>query len=142
MSRRFQPLVIVGIDRGPFRLGVRTPRTADLRPFLPVQAQPVQVFQQRRDVFGTAALPVGILDPQQKLAAPAPGQEGVEQCSADVAQVQIAGRAGCEARFDDFSGHRQGMVTESIRARQIWRRALLLVIMLSSFHHQATPYDA
>jgi hypothetical protein len=34
------------------------------------------------------------------------------------------------------------MVTESIRARQIWRRALLLVIMLSSFHHQATPYDA
>ena len=39
--------------------------------------------------------------------------ESIEERRAQVAQMQISGRAGCEAHFDVFTGHSPVVVTES-----------------------------
>ena len=79
----------------------------------------------RRSPPGSSA-PVGILDPQQELAAVVAGEQPVEQGGAGAADVQEAGRRGREARddlmFEDCDLRSSALSFVSIAAMQ-WMSA-------------------
>ena len=81
----------------PLGLPVRPARTADVGPLVPVEAEPAQIAQDRRLGLARRALDVGVLDAQDERAARAARQQPVEQRRARVADVELAGGAGCEA---------------------------------------------
>ena len=70
---------------------------------VPVEAEPGQPVEDRRDRGLGRALAVGILDAQQHLAAASARIEPIEQRRACAADVQEAGRGGREAGDDGFS---------------------------------------
>ena len=81
---------------------------------VPVEAQPSQPLQDRLGGLGRGAGAVGILDPQQEPAAPAPRVKPVEQRRARAADMQVSrgrrGKAGDDWRvghggFLDRGGH-------------------------------------
>ncbi len=59
---------------------------------VPVQAQPLQPFEDRLGRLGRRTPAVRILDSQDELAAVMPGEQPVEQRRARAADVQVAGR--------------------------------------------------
>ena len=80
-------------------LGVAVGAFADWKIGLavPVDAEPAQRLEDLLDVLGRGALAVGVLDPQDELAARAAGEEPVVQCRPRAADVQRAGRRRSEA---------------------------------------------
>ena len=81
----------------PLRLVIRGERSAHLRAFVPVDAQPVQAVEDRLQCLVDIPLLVGVVDPQDELAAVLPGEEPVEQRRANPANVQISGGTGGES---------------------------------------------
>src|SRR5262249_25045173 len=83
--------------------------TGELVDRLPVprDAEPGEPLEDRVDCGLGRALAVGVLDPQQHLAATAARVEPVEQRRARSADVEEAGRGGSKAR-DDGVWHRAG----------------------------------
>src|SRR5690606_34315052 len=79
----------------------RCGRMLVLRSFVPVEAEPAEVAQDR--VLGAThvALHVRILDPQHERAAMMAREEPVEYGESCVADVEAAGGAGREARAYD-----------------------------------------
>ncbi len=71
---------------------------------VPGDAQPFQPIEDGIDRSLRGTLAVGILDPQQHLAAPAACVEPVEQGCARAADMEESGRRGGEAG-DDRCGH-------------------------------------
>ncbi len=71
-------------------------RPADFGPFVPVDAQPAEAVQDRRERRLDVPLLIGVVDPQQELPAVLPGEQPVEQRRAHAADVQVAGRTGGE----------------------------------------------
>ena len=71
---------------------------------VPIELEPFEAVEDGRDRGLGGALAIGILDPQQHLAAGVAGVEPVEQRRARTADVQIAGGRGRKAR-DDGLGH-------------------------------------
>ena len=71
---------------------------------VPIEAEPGQAVEDRGNRRLGGALAVGVLDPQQHLAAVAAGVEPVEQRGAAPADVQEAGGRGRKSRNDGF-GH-------------------------------------
>ena len=59
-----QPLRMLAINRQPVALAIRRIRAADIRPFVPIQPQPLQVLEQLRLEARLAALHVGVFDAQ------------------------------------------------------------------------------
>ena len=72
-----------------------------------VEPEPVQAVEDRVDRRLGRALAVGVLDPQQHLAAAAARVEPVEQRGAGAADMEEAGRGGSKAG-DDRSVIRAG----------------------------------
>jgi len=70
---------------------------------VPIETEPGQAVQDRRDRLGRRALAVGVLDPEQKRAAGVPRIEPVEQRGPRAADVQIAGGRG--GKTEDRFGH-------------------------------------
>ena len=73
---------------------------------VPIEPEPGQPVEDRGDRRVGRALAVGILDPEQHLAAGVPGIEPVEQRGPRAADMQIAGGRGGEA--GDDRGHGAG----------------------------------
>src|SRR6202020_2396079 len=67
---------------------------------VPIETEPFQPIENRVHGSLRGALPVGVLDAQQELAAEALGVEPVEQRRARAADMQEAGRRGREAGDD------------------------------------------
>src|SRR5581483_8750702 len=73
------------------RLKVRRVRPADLRPLVPVEAEPAHAVQNALDHLVGRALDVGVLDAQDEHAAVPPREEPVEERGARAADVKVAG---------------------------------------------------
>src|SRR5690606_27979246 len=92
-----QAVGVFAVQVEPLALEVGAVRAADIRPFVPVQAQPAQRFGDRGDARLVVALLVGILDAQDEGAVVLAGKKVGEERGARAADVQVTGRAGREA---------------------------------------------
>ena len=63
---------------------------------VPIETEPVHPVEDRVDRFLGRAGPVGVLDPQQELAAVAAGEQPVEQGGARAADMKESGREGAK----------------------------------------------
>ena len=81
----------------PLGRSVRPHRSADLRPLIPVQAEPAQILEDHRVGVGRRALDVGVFDAKDERAVLPARQQPVEERCADVADVQVPGRARSES---------------------------------------------
>src|SRR5262249_19853064 len=70
-------MLAVGVE--PLALPVRSKRAAYVRPFVPVEAKPVEAFVDRLLVVLSIALQVGVVDAQDEAAAGRSGEEQVEE---------------------------------------------------------------
>ena len=79
--------------------------------FIPIDAQPLEAVQDGGEGFGDVTGLVGVVDPQDELAAVLAGEEPVEQGGANAADVQVTGGAGSESGADHgcFSRARGGL---------------------------------
>ena len=55
-----QPLPRGQIYLAPFALRIRPERPAQIRPFVPIQPQPLQILKRRLCILGSAAFPIQI----------------------------------------------------------------------------------
>ncbi len=85
---------------GSLRLVIGAVRPADLRPFVPVDADPAEAVEDSPDGVLDVPLLVGVVDPEDELAAVMAGQQPVEQGRPHPADVQETGRAGGEPRAE------------------------------------------
>ena len=83
---------------GTLRLVIGAERAADLGAFVPVDPDPAEAVEDLADGVLDVPLLVGVVDPEDELAAVMPGQQPVEQGRPHPADVQETGRAGCESR--------------------------------------------
>src|SRR5688500_4993765 len=81
----------------PFGLKVRRVRSANLRPLVPIDAEPPQSVEDTGDHFRLVSLDVGVFDAQDEAAAVAARVQPVEQRSPGAADVQVTGRGRGEA---------------------------------------------
>jgi len=82
----------------PGRLKVRRVRPLDLRPFVPIETEPLHALENAADHVGRRSLEVGVFDPQDERTAGAAGVEPVEKRRARAADVQVAGRRRRESQ--------------------------------------------
>ena len=87
---------------------------------VPVEPEPAQAGVDRLGRLGGRAGAVGVLDPQQELAAGVPGVEPVEQRGAGAADMEIAGRRGREARDDGRVGGHAINLLETTVSLRLW----------------------
>ena len=81
----------------PLRLAIRTVTTADIGPFVPVEAEPAKIFEDAGFGLAGGSLRIGVLDAQDERAVLAVRKQPVEQRGPRVADVQLTGRAGSKA---------------------------------------------
>src|SRR5271157_668250 len=85
-----QPLGMFAIEIATIALTIRRVRSADKGTFIPIEAEPLQVFQKLSFEALFAALDVGVLDAQDHDAALLPCEQPVEKRGAGVANVQLS----------------------------------------------------
>jgi hypothetical protein len=99
---RGEQLVGVGrIEMQALRLAVGPARAADVRPFVPVQAEPAEVFENALLGLLRRTLGVGVLDAEDERAVVPAREQPVEERGARVADVELTGGAGGEAYSHD-----------------------------------------
>src|SRR5712692_6662918 len=96
------------IEREPFALCIRCVGTANIRPFIPVEAEPAQIVQHAFGGPTTYTGTVEVFDAQYELTICATCVEPGKQSGAQVAQVQVARRAGSIATAKAYLSPRQG----------------------------------
>ena len=111
-----QPVSVRLVQLEPLRLHVRPEGTADIRPFVPVQAEPAQGREERLDAAFDITLLVGVLDAQDELTAVVPRQQPVVERRADVADVRLAGGRGGVAGADGAIGHAAIVATGRVKS--------------------------
>ena len=82
----------------PLGLEVRRARTPHLRPLVPVDAEPAEPVEDRRERLRNVPLAVSVVDPEDELPAVPTGEQPVEQCRPHPADMEVSGRAGCKPR--------------------------------------------
>ena len=83
---------------------------------VPIEPEPFQPVQDRGDGRLGRSLPIGVLDPEQHLAAALFGVQPVEQRGAGASDMEKAGGRGRKARDDGISHDRSGSpVKEGMR---------------------------
>src|SRR6266542_342827 len=90
---------LVGVRRievEPLGLAIRPVQAADVRPLVPVQAEPSKILEDAVLRLARGAFGVGVLDAEDEGAVLPVRKQPVEQRRAGVAHVQLAGGAGCE----------------------------------------------
>ena len=99
-----EPLCLRMVERQSFGLRVRSGVATNVRPLVPVQADPAQGFEHRFDrALGAAAL-VGILDSDHERAVMPAGEQPREDGRSHVADVRVAGGTWGETD-SDVGGH-------------------------------------
>ncbi|KAG0506142.1 MAG: hypothetical protein Udaeo_04770 [Candidatus Udaeobacter sp.] len=83
-----------------FTLQIRPELAADMRTFIPIQAQPFQSFVDGGRRFLGVALHIGVFDTQHEFSTVMPREQPVEKRGARSADVQITGRRGGETNAD------------------------------------------
>ncbi len=86
------------IEVQPLGLPVRPVPAADVRPLIPLEAQPAQIADNRRLRLARRALDVGVLDAQDDGAAGTAREQPVEQRRPRVADVELTGGARCKTQ--------------------------------------------
>ena len=140
------------VERQTLGLVVGGVRTADLGALVPVDPQPAEAVEDRRQRVGEVPLRVGVVDPQDELPAVVAREEPVEERRAHPADVQVAGGRGGEAdagscRRRSGEGHGRALfrawspldVLIAIavgRSSENWRRG-----RDSNPRYRLTPYD-
>jgi len=76
----------------PERLDIGPVGTADVRPLVPVDAEPAEILQEQPVIVRLATRPVDIFDAENELSAPASRVEPGEESGSGVADVHLAGR--------------------------------------------------
>ena len=127
-----QPVAMLGIDRAAFRLAIGAMRAADIRAFIPAEPQPAQRIEDLHLGFGGRAHLIGILDPQQKLAAMLLGKAIVDQRDIGSADMRITGGRGRNAGADGFAEFQSYAAPNSAKARRRGVGALCYVAMAGS----------
>ena len=92
--------------------------------FVPIQAEPFEPMQNRRESCFDVTLLIGIVDAQEKLPAMLPGEEPVEQGRANSADVEVAGGTGGESRANSHEclrGLRNKRSTMAKLSRDVYR---------------------
>lgn len=79
-------------------------------PLVPVDAEPAEPVEDRLDRFGSGALTVGVLDPENELSPMTAREEVAEKRRAGAADVEIPRGAGCETTAD-FRHERSKLTT-------------------------------
>ena len=110
-----QPIGVGAVDVEPLRLTVRRVRSADVGALVVIDAEPPQILEHAGDGFLGDPARVGVLEPQDELAAVVAGEEPREQRAPHVADVQRPARRGREAAADRRVGHRT-VIGEHARA--------------------------
>src|SRR3989442_13363553 len=87
----------------PLGLPVRTPRSADIGPLVPVEAEPAQVGDDARLRLASRSIGVGVLDAEDIGAALPAREQPVEQRGARVADVKMAGRTRSKSNAHFFT---------------------------------------
>jgi hypothetical protein len=97
---------VLAVNCQPLRLAVGCMRAFNAfacKPgtFVPVQAEPLQIFDQLRFVARFAAVEIGIFNAEQEISAGVPGKEPVVERCPGIAHMQQSRRRGREsnARF-------------------------------------------
>src|SRR5262249_57897083 len=85
---------------GPLTLQVRSEIAADVRAFVPVQAEPLQALINGCHRFFGVLLCIGVFNSQDEIPAVMPREEPVEKSRARPANMQITGRRGGETDAD------------------------------------------
>src|SRR5215472_18285443 len=75
-----------------FALQVRAKLATNMRPFVPIQAEPFQTFVNGGHCFLGIALRVSVFNAQHEFASVTPRKQPVEQCRARAANVEITSR--------------------------------------------------
>ena len=122
----------------PLRLEVRAVRAVDLRPLVPVEAEPAQAVENSLDHVVRRAFDVGVFDAQHEDAAQLAREQPVEERGARAADVEVAGGRGSEA--DARSGH--GGMLRAARELAVPRLAFDSLRSLRAFSmacHERTP---
>ena len=81
--------------------------------FVPVQAEPLQIFDQLRFVARFAAVEVGVFNAEQEISAGVPGEEPVVEGGAGIAHVQQSGGRGREANARFRCVHDSSEITKT-----------------------------
>ena len=111
-----QPLRMLAIEVEPIALPVGNMRTTDIRSFVPVNAQPLQVFEELRFVAAFTALQVGVLDAQDHGAASLARKEPVIQGGSGIADMQLSGGRRGET-YANFRGRAHSLMVANAGLR-------------------------
>src|SRR5262249_42121908 len=84
-------------------LVIGTVIAADVRPLIPVQAQPAETIEDGLEGLGDVAFLIRIVDAQDELPAVVPGEQPIEEGGTHPADVQITGRARSETGTNHHS---------------------------------------
>ncbi len=104
LSLFYQPLGMLAIDVQPIALTIRRKGATKIGTFLPIDAEPLQVFEKLVFVAGFATLEIGVFDAQDHGALRFAGEQPVIECGAGVAHVQLPSgrRREADAYFGIF----------------------------------------
>src|SRR5258708_22069228 len=94
-------------------LPIGTVRSADLRAFVPCEAEPVQTAENRGFGLRSASRRIRIFNAQNELATMLPGKAVVEQRNIRRAYVGITRRRRCYSSSDDRVGHKPAILRQS-----------------------------
>ena len=95
-AARQQSFRIFRINRQAFGLPIGAMVAADIDSFIPFHPEPAE---RRLDIFlrfATRSFQISVFDPQNQLAAVAPGQQPIEQRRTGAADMEWTGRARCK----------------------------------------------
>src|SRR5690606_29240223 len=133
-----QPADRFFVQRDPLALPVRAVRPPDVRPFVPVEAEPAQIVEERRLILGLAAVPVDVFDAQHENAAGLAHMQPGDQCGEGVAVVETARRRWrIAAAFHGMPSSRRADAgpASGTCARQKRAGALHPALVTLSFYH-------
>src|SRR4051795_11167688 len=106
MAVPHQGMRLVAVMIEPLRLEVWCVRTADVGPFVPVEAEPSQAVDDSLDHLPRRTFRIRIFDAQHERSFVTPRKEPVEERRPGAAHVQIPGRRRRKANADHLTDYR------------------------------------
>jgi hypothetical protein len=110
-----QPFGVLPINIQPVGLTIRAKGSADVRAFVPIKPQPLQVFNELAFESLLATIDVGVFNTEHHRPASLARKQPIKQSRASVADMQMPGRRRREANTDGGrSGHKMMVAEESV----------------------------